>query len=72
LENGQDLAGLLTDAGAVPSKSEYKRLIQGGGLKVNYGKVEIVEMQIFTKDLMENQFLLIQKGKKNYFVIRFE
>lgn len=69
---GVELSSLLTEAGAVPSKSEFRRLIQGGGLKMNYGKVENAELILQKESLLENRFLIIQKGKKNYFVIRFE
>ena len=69
---GVELSSLLTEAGAVPSKSEFRRLIQGGGLKMNYGKVENAELILQKDSLLENRFLIIQKGKKNYFVIRFE
>jgi tyrosyl-tRNA synthetase len=72
LDAGVDLATLLTESGAVPSKSEFRRLIQGGGLKMNYAKVENADLQIHPSDLLEDTFLIIQKGKKNYFVIRFE
>lgn len=70
LEQGKDLGSLLTEAGAVPSKSELRRLIQGGGLKINYQKEESAERVITVSDLLEGRFLLIQKGKKNYFVIQ--
>jgi tyrosyl-tRNA synthetase len=72
LDAGAELSTLLTDSGAVPSKSEFRRLIQGGGLKMNFAKVENAEVQIHCSDLLEDTFLIIQKGKKNYFVIRFE
>lgn len=72
IQDGVDLSTLLTEAGAVPSKSEFRRLIQGGGLKLNYGKVENPEIILQKESLLENRFLIIQKGKKNYFVIRFE
>jgi len=72
LGKGMELSKLLTETGVLPSKSELRRLIQGGGLKVNYKKVDDSEHIIAENDFLENRFLIIQKGKKNYFVIRIE
>ena len=64
------LSDLLVQTGAVPSKSELKRLIQGGGLKVNYEKCEQADFALSPQHLLEDTFLIVQKGKKNYFVIK--
>jgi tyrosyl-tRNA synthetase len=52
------------------SKSELRRLVQGGGVSMNKVKVDNPEMAI-TEDLLINKkYLLVQKGKKNYFLIK--
>jgi len=52
------------------SKSELRRMIQGGGVNLNKEKVSDPEMKINTSHLLNGKYLLIQKGKKNYFLIR--
>ena len=53
-----------------PSKGELKRLIQGGGVSLNKVKVDDPEMPVNESNLLNGKYLLIQKGKKNYFLIR--
>jgi tyrosyl-tRNA synthetase len=52
------------------SKGEMRRLIQGGGLSVNKDKVADADMLIDKSFLLNGKYILVQKGKKNYFVIR--
>jgi tyrosyl-tRNA synthetase len=66
---GVSVAQLLTDIQVFPSKAELKRMVQGGGLKINEQKIENPDQLLTLQDLIEDEFLLIQKGKKNYFVV---
>ncbi|WP_293789460.1 tyrosine--tRNA ligase [uncultured Pedobacter sp.] len=70
LADGIDAATLLAEKTPVfPSKGETKKLIQGGGVSVNKEKVADV-MQVFnTANLINDQFIVVQKGKKNYFLL---
>ncbi|WP_131535877.1 tyrosine--tRNA ligase [Pedobacter nototheniae] len=70
LANGIDVASLLAEKSAVfPSKGETKKLIQGGGVSVNKEKVGDAN-QIFNKEhLINDKFIVVQKGKKNYFLL---
>ncbi|MBO7212967.1 MAG: tyrosine--tRNA ligase, partial [Rikenellaceae bacterium] len=52
-----------------PSKSEMRKLVQGGGVSLNKEKVTSIEQTIGENDLLNGKHLLIQKGKKNYFLI---
>jgi tyrosyl-tRNA synthetase len=63
-----DLCALHTQV--FPSKGELRRLVQGGGLSINKEKIENAEMIIGTDLLLNGKYLLIQKGKKNYSLIR--
>ncbi len=64
------LVQLLTiDTGVFPSKGEYRRLVAGGGLSVNKEKVDDPEIIMGTANLINGKYLLVQKGKKNYFLI---
>jgi tyrosyl-tRNA synthetase len=52
------------------SKGELKRLVQGGGLSINKVKIDNAEIIITADYLLNGKYLLIQKGKKNYLLIR--
>ena len=44
-------------------------MLQGGGVSINKQKVEDIERVAGKDDLLNNRYLLIQKGKKNYYLI---
>ena len=70
LESGIDLASLLAEKTSVfPSKGEVKKTIQGGGLSVNREKVTDILSVLNTANLINNKFIVVQKGKKNYFLL---
>lgn len=52
------------------SKGELRRLVQGGGLSINKIKIDNADMKVDSEQLLNNRYLLIQKGKKNYSLIR--
>lgn len=69
-EQGFDVLTLLADKTSVfPSKGEAKKMIQGGGVAVNRVKVPSPETTFSISDLINDQFLVVQKGKKNYFLV---
>ncbi len=55
-----------------PSKAELKRTVQGNGLSINKEKIIDEKTEINLNSLILNKFLLIQKGKKNHYLIIFE
>ncbi|MDQ1332490.1 MAG: tyrosyl-tRNA synthetase, partial [Bacteroidota bacterium] len=68
---GISFTALCTDHTRVfTSKGELRRLVQGGGVSINKEKVVDPEMTVTNKMLLNNKYLLVQKGKKNYFLIR--
>ena len=69
-ESGYDALTLLADKTSIfPSKGEAKKMIVGGGVSVNREKVPNPEKVFSTADLINEKFLVVQKGKKNYFLI---
>ena len=71
LQKGVTIADLCAEHSQVfASKGELRRLVQGGGLSINKVKIENPEMIIGRESLLNNKYLLVQKGKKNYFLIR--
>ncbi|MBL7890526.1 MAG: tyrosine--tRNA ligase [Bacteroidia bacterium] len=71
LQAGIPVVDLLADKTKVfPSKGEARKMIQGGGVALNKSKVEDLEMKVSANHLINNKYMLIQKGKKNYFVLK--
>ncbi len=52
------------------SKGEMRRLIQGGGISVNKEKLDSAEATISLTDFIGEKYLLVQKGKKSYSIVR--
>lgn len=70
LTAGINIVDLLGGAtGVFPSKGEVRRTIKGGGVSINKIKVDDEALTISIGDLINNRYLLVQKGKKNYFLI---
>ena len=70
LENGTNITELLAEKTTIfPSKGELRRTIQANGLSVNKEKVSNPELIINPSFLIGSKYILIQKGKKNYYLI---
>ena len=52
-----------------PSKGEARKMIQGNGVSLNKDKVTDISYEVSGKDIIDNKYILAQKGKKNYFII---
>jgi tyrosyl-tRNA synthetase len=61
--------GLLCESGILPSKTEARKLIEGGGLSINKEKVNDVIGKFTEQNLLFNKYILIQKGKKNNYLL---
>jgi len=69
LEEGQDIVTFLAETNIFPSKGEARKMIQGGGVSVNKIKAENINYKVDASHLLNNKYLLIQKGKKQYFLV---
>lgn len=68
---GVSAADLCAEHSAVfASKGELRRLVQGGGMSINKVRIDNPDMIIGTDMLLNNKYLLVQKGKKNYYLLR--
>jgi tyrosyl-tRNA synthetase len=47
-------------------------MIQGGGVSVNKEKISDAAMQLTENQLLDDKYILIQRGKKNYYILKFE
>jgi tyrosyl-tRNA synthetase len=67
---GIDVVSFLAETAIFPSKGEARKTVQGGGVSINRKKVEGIDFRIETNLLLHNQYLLVQKGKKNYYLVK--
>ena len=51
------------------SKGEMRKLVQGGGVSLNKEKLAAFDRPVTADDLIDDKYLLVQRGKKNYFLI---
>jgi tyrosyl-tRNA synthetase len=70
--DGLPIVQLLADTGIFPSKGEARKMLQGGGISVNRHKISETDGVINGKHLLHEAYILIQKGKKNYYLIQAE
>ncbi len=71
LENGVNVQELLAEESQVfASKGEVKRLVKGGGLSINKEKVQSIDEDVTSQALLNDKYILVQKGKKNYFILK--
>lgn len=70
LESGVNIVELLSDkSGIFPSRGEARKMIQSGGLSINKEKKADHAENITASSLLNNKYLLVQKGKKNYYLL---
>jgi tyrosyl-tRNA synthetase len=69
IDSGIPLVQLLAETGIFPSKGEARKMIAGGGVSVNREKVTDTEKVISRELLLHQRFILIQRGKKNYYLL---
>lgn len=70
LNNNSNVIDVLMLSGIFESKSETKRLIEQNGVSINGEKVKSIDM-IITEDMLEDNALLVQKGKKKFVKMLF-
>lgn len=70
LSNGIKASDLLaTNTNIFSSKGEMRKLVQGGGVSINKEKITEADVVINSENLLNNKYILIQRGKKNYYLI---
>ena len=67
--NVTDLLSEKTNGVIFSSKGEARRMISGGGVSINKNKIGSADEQI-EYNLLKDKYLLVQKGKKNYYLIK--
>lgn len=70
LSDGYELVSFLADTQIFPSKGEARKMWQAGGLGLNKTKISTDKTTIGLGDLLQDKYLLVQKGKKNYYLVK--
>jgi tyrosyl-tRNA synthetase len=69
ISQGVDLVRFLAESGILPSKGEARKMIQNGGISINRTKVDNIQFIIRADLLLHEKYILVQKGKKNFYLV---
>ncbi len=69
IATGIDVVSFLAETTIFPSKGEARKTVQGGGVSINRRKVVSIDFKIDNNLLLHSTYLLIQKGKKNHYLV---
>ncbi|HJC93925.1 MAG TPA: tyrosine--tRNA ligase [Candidatus Phocaeicola excrementigallinarum] len=70
IEAGIKAVDLFTEKAAIfPSKGEMRKMVQGGGVSLNKEKLSAFDQTVTAADLLDGKYVLVQRGKKNYYLI---
>ncbi len=69
IDGSIDVTIFLSDTNIFPSKGEARKMIQNGGVSINRKKVDSLQFTVDSSSLLHNKYLLVQKGKKNYYLV---
>jgi len=70
IASGIDIVSFLAETAILASKGEARKLVEGGGISINRKKAEGVKMTIDSTLLLHGKYILVQKGKKNYYLVQ--
>jgi tyrosyl-tRNA synthetase len=69
LMQGVDVVRFLAETGILSSKGEARKLVQNGGISINRNKVENIQFNVDRGLLLHGKYILVQKGKKNFYLV---
>ncbi|MBA4167439.1 MAG: tyrosine--tRNA ligase [Chitinophagaceae bacterium] len=70
LEDGLDVISFLAEAGVFTSKGDARKMVQQGGVSINRSKVGDTGFKIDKGLLLHEKYILVQKGKRNYYLVK--
>jgi len=70
ISGGIDVVSFLSETNIFPSKGEARKTIQGGGVSINRKKINNVQLAIDNSFVLHEKYILVQKGKKNYYLVK--
>jgi tyrosyl-tRNA synthetase len=66
------VANVLSEAGVVDSRGKARRLIESGGAYLNNRRVADIEQTVTLDDTVEGRFVVLRRGRKNYYLVRIQ
>jgi len=72
MQEGVDVVSFLAESKIFPSKGEARKMVQGGGVYINRKKVEDLQLSINESLLLHGRYMLVQKGKNNHYLVKFQ
>lgn len=69
ISKGVDVVRFLAETGILQSRGEARKLIQNGGISINRNRVDNIQLNIGIDMLLYEKYILVQKGKKNFFLV---
>lgn len=69
IDAGIDIVSFLAETGIFTSKGEARKMVLGGGVSINKKKADAADMKMELTMLLHNKYILVQKGKKNFYLI---
>lgn len=70
IQAGIDVVSFLAETKIFPSKGDARKMVQGGGVSINRKKVEDIALQVDPSFLLHNRYILVNKGKKNVYLVK--
>jgi tyrosyl-tRNA synthetase len=70
INEGVDVVTFLAETSIFPSKGEARKMIQQGGLNINRNKITDPAFKVSSGLLLHGKYVLVQKGKKNYYLVK--
>jgi tyrosyl-tRNA synthetase len=69
VQAGLDVVSFLAETGCFSSRGEARKMIQNGGVSINRQKVDDTSFQVSGSNLLFDRYILVQKGRKTYFLV---
>ena len=69
MTTGVDLVRFLAETGILSSRGEARRMIQNGGISINRIKADDLQFKVSSALLLHEKYILVQKGKKNFYLV---
>jgi len=65
-----NIVDFLVETKILPSKGEARKLIENGGVSINKWKVSGPDYAVHFSDIIKDKYIVVQKGKKNYYLVK--
>lgn len=70
INEGIDIVSFLAETGIFPSKGEARKMVQGGGISINKEKQTDQSYSLGAQNIVGGKYIVVQKGKKNHYLVK--